>query len=277
MDMEFKEFLKKYSSISNKFIDDFFSLYTSESTSQSLVIDIDVVRKWLSVRKDSLTETLRDSYIKDVDYTVQKTEPSFGRPRNHVMLTPDCFKMLCMQSKSKKSVLVRQYFIQVEKTLDMYRNRIMEDLRKTIQVLQNERKPKVYPQRGVIYGLQADKSYPEMIKIGKAKYWKDRERDHNTSRVDGVEVLFIQETDDIDQVESCIKVALKKQQYKTRREIYEIDIDQLKEVFNQCNSLIQMTSSPYFSKLKSKSKSKSKTQKNEGGSSGKTFVLLKRI
>jgi hypothetical protein len=36
-----QEFLKKYSSISNKFIDDFFSLYTTDTNEGELIINFD--------------------------------------------------------------------------------------------------------------------------------------------------------------------------------------------------------------------------------------------
>jgi hypothetical protein len=36
-----QDFLKKYSSISNKFIDDFFSLYTIDTNDDDLIIDFE--------------------------------------------------------------------------------------------------------------------------------------------------------------------------------------------------------------------------------------------
>ena len=164
--------------------------------------------------------------------------------------------------------MVRQYFLKVEETLNAYKDSIVSDLTNKVEVLQNEQKPVVNNRRGVIYGLRADKTRQEMIKLGKAKHFMRRLTDHNTSRVDNVEVLFIRETDDIDQVESCIKVALKKEQYKRRREIYEIDVDQLKAVFNKCNKLILFTNSKDFRKKKS----------IDGGDSAQkqSYVMIKR-
>ena len=49
-----QNFLKKYSSISNTFIDDFFSLYTTETTDNDLIINFDNLVNWLKIRKDSL-------------------------------------------------------------------------------------------------------------------------------------------------------------------------------------------------------------------------------
>jgi hypothetical protein len=174
-----------------------------------------------------------------------------------------------MQSKSPNSAKVRQYFLQVEATLDTYKNHIVADLQNTVKVLQNEQKPKINPQRGVIYGLRADQTRQNMIKLGKARRFYDRLKQHNTSRVDDIEVLFVHETDDIDQVESCIKVALKKEQYKRRREIYEISVDQLKSIFNRCNKLIFFTNSKQF-------RSKKKVEGGEGTPLNH-FIMIKRL
>lgn len=57
-----QNFLKKYSSISNTFIDDFFSLYTNETTNDDLIINFDNLVKWLNIRKDSLK---RITYLKN--------------------------------------------------------------------------------------------------------------------------------------------------------------------------------------------------------------------
>jgi hypothetical protein len=67
-----QSFLKKYSSISNTFIDDFFSLYTNNTTDNDLVINFDNLVKWLHMRKDNLKKTLISSYIKNIDYKIKK-------------------------------------------------------------------------------------------------------------------------------------------------------------------------------------------------------------
>ncbi len=68
------------------------------------------------------------------------------------------------------------------------------------------------------------------------------------SHTDDIEVVLIYQTDDIDKVESCIKLALKDSQYRKRKEFYEINIDILKNVINLCGELSLMA------KKKSKTK-----------------------
>ena len=62
-------------------------------------------------KKSDIKETLRKSYMKDIDYIVMRTDPHKsktitkinGRPSIKVLLTVDCFKLLCMRSKTAKS------------------------------------------------------------------------------------------------------------------------------------------------------------------------------
>jgi len=44
-----QEYLKKFSSINNKFIDDFFSLYDENTDDTDFVVNIDAVSKWLNI------------------------------------------------------------------------------------------------------------------------------------------------------------------------------------------------------------------------------------
>ena len=59
-----QDFLKKYSSISNIFINDFFSLYTNETTDTGIIINFDKLVNWLNIRKDSLKNISRNIYKK---------------------------------------------------------------------------------------------------------------------------------------------------------------------------------------------------------------------
>ena len=50
----FRDYLKKFSSVSNKFIDDFFSLYNKDTTNDDFVINLDKVAKYLKTIKKVL-------------------------------------------------------------------------------------------------------------------------------------------------------------------------------------------------------------------------------
>lgn len=152
-------------------------------------------------------------------------------------MTNDCFKRLCMLSRTKKAEVVRTYFISLEKLIDKYKEHIIESMTQKIKQLENNQKPKVNPKSGVIYVFKTDKSIDDMYRIGKSKKFKNRLKSHNSSHHDDVELILIYETKDQDKVESCLKVMLKEKQYRKRKEIYQIDIDLLKQVLEKCDDL----------------------------------------
>lgn len=89
--LELKDFLKKYSNISNLFIDDFFLLYTIDTQNDDFIINFDNLVKWLNIRKDSLKRSLINNYIINIDYKITKiktTKP--GKPNEIIMITSEC-------------------------------------------------------------------------------------------------------------------------------------------------------------------------------------------
>ena len=61
----FIDFLKKYSTVPNQFIDDFFNLMDyKEFESNEKIIDLDKVVKWLDINKGMAKKTLIKSYRK---------------------------------------------------------------------------------------------------------------------------------------------------------------------------------------------------------------------
>ena len=110
--LSLQEYLKKYSSINNKFIDDFFGLYNVKTSNDDFVIDLEKLATWLKSQKKVLKTTLITSYQLNVDYKVKTLKPEGkGRPVEEVMITPNCFKRLCMMSRTEKAEEVRSYFI----------------------------------------------------------------------------------------------------------------------------------------------------------------------
>jgi hypothetical protein len=77
-----------------------------------------------------------------------------------------------------------------------------------------------------------------LYKIGKTINSKTRFSKHNSPLANDLEVLFQYETDNIDQVESCIKSLMKKAQYRKYKEIYRIDLDILKQTIKDCDAKI---------------------------------------
>lgn len=226
------EYLKKYSTISSKFIDDFFSLYDHKTLDTDFVINLDKLAVWLKAIKGSLKETLMKSYTKDVDYKVEKQiENKKGRPNEIIMLTPDCMKRLCMLSRTKNAEEVRTYFIELEKHIDKYKNIIFEKYeinQKPLPKSENE---------GVIYVLQTNLNLPGVYKIGKTTDFKKRMRTHQSSHDDNIKVKIVFKTDFIDEVEHCLKYYMREKKYRKYKEFYQVDTDIIKKMLKECDKM----------------------------------------
>ena len=237
--IKFPEYLKKYTTINNKFIDDFFNLYNEDTTDVDFVINLDKVNNWLNSFKRNLKKTLIESYQENIDYKITTNKPKGkGRPNEEILLTPNCFKRLCMMSKTPKAEQVRDYFLQIESHLDKYKSYIIDGLRNDVRKAIYELKPPLEISKGgVIYVFKTTENIENIYKIGKTQDFKNRLKIHQSSHPDKIDPIFVYETDYIDNVEKCLKDLLKDKAYRKRKEFYEIDIDLLKQLIKNCDCM----------------------------------------
>ena len=87
---------------------------------------------------------------------------------------------------------------------------------------------------GFIYILRAGKG---TWKVGKTTDVARRMRQHNTPLADNVELVFLFETDSVDEVEGCVKSWLSEETYRVGREIYKTTVDVIKQVINGCDGI----------------------------------------
>jgi len=238
-----ESFIKQFSKVPDNFISDFFIIAKEEYSDNEIIIDFEIVVKWLSVRKDSLKKILVDNFEENFDYTIEKKKKKQLNSRGAtiyelILITPNCFKELCMISQTEKAKEVRKYFIEMEKIIKRYFETIKEEMYKKIGLLQINQKPKLNIKGGVIYILKALNSDITLYKLGKTKNLKNRLNTYNTGNANDIEPLFILPVNDIDSVESCVKKACKTHQYRKYKEVYEIDIDVLKDVMLECNDFV---------------------------------------
>ena len=70
-------------------------------------------------------ETLKRSYNLNIDYNVKiqknNKQGSGGHTKKIILLTPYCFKRLCLLSKTKKAEEIRTYFLELEKLINNYK------------------------------------------------------------------------------------------------------------------------------------------------------------
>lgn len=60
---------------------------------------------------------------------------------------------------------------------------------------------------------------------------------HNSSQPDNIKVVHVYETDNIDQVEICLKGLLKGNQYRKRKDFYQVYIDMIQKLISSCDEL----------------------------------------
>lgn len=180
-------------------------------------------------------------YTENYDYSIT----TVSNREDIIMITPDCFKSLCMMSQTPKAKEVRQYFLSVEKLIRKYHIYIEEKLRDKIKLLETNQKPKCDNKSGIIYFFKAlNQIEPEdeeefLYKLGKTISKNNRFNTYNSGNANDIEPLFILECTDIDKVEKCIKNLLTDHQYRKYKEIYKIDKDALKTIIIKCDELVR--------------------------------------
>jgi hypothetical protein len=207
------------------------------------VVDLDRVAKWLNVKKFNLMKTIRASYKKNIDYTVEPLRQEKRYGGNHyikVMLTPDCFKRLCMQTRSPSGEMVRTYFIELESLVVRYNQQLLAAIEADdVQLKKNMRPRDPNDSAGYIYVVRASETMDSVFKIGRSKDLNRRLDEYQTGRADMLEVVFKLRTESLVEVEGCVRAWMKEHKYdgcrRRCKEVYKADIDLIKTVINQCD------------------------------------------
>jgi phage anti-repressor protein len=240
--MEFKDFLIKYTTISKNFIEDFHNIIKEDyfENYYDFLIDSEILRKWLQITTNKeFKETIKKSYKINVDYKLEKnkkTEGSGGHNREVIILTPEATKKICLMTKSKMGNDVRQYFIDLELAFYKYKNYIIDGMTKKINQLENNLKPKINSTKGIIYVFRAlNTENATLYKIGRTISSKQRFNSHNSPLANDLEIIMTYEADNIEQLESCVKIMMKKTQFRKYKEIYQVNLDIIKNVIKDCD------------------------------------------
>lgn len=271
--LSLKDFLKKYSTLSNDFIDDFYNIYDfNQYNNNDFIINIDIVAKWLGSLKGKIKETLVNTYNLNIDYKISKEKPNLKVSKSNkeiILLTPDCFKRLCLLSKTKKGEEVRTYFIELEKLINNYKNYIIEGLKSTVKILENNQKPIPKNIKGVVYILKSPKDIDGIYRFGKTQDFVNRLANYNSANSDKMQVLFIFETKNTQQIEDCVISQIKQFRYKKRKDFYQINIDIIKQLINSCDQLTLK-----FKHKINKSNKNNNTNNKTGGNSNNIFLYI---
>jgi len=239
--MDFETFINKYSFVNSKFVKDFYNIIKEDYIERynEFLIDSEILRKWLEItNRRTFNNTIKRSYKKNIDYTIKIIKKSIGSGGQNyevIILTPETSKKICLSTNSKIGGQVQQYFLDLEVALYKYKNYIIDGMNNKIKQLENNQKPKITVNRKIIYIFRALNTDLTLYKIGKTINSKTRFSKHNSPMANDLEVLFQYETDNIDQVELCIKAYMKKAQYRKYKEIYQVDLDIIKKTIKNCD------------------------------------------
>ncbi len=108
-----------------------------------------------------------------------------------------------------------------------------------ITKLEKGQKPKINPEKGVIYIFKTPNSTDNSLyKIGRTKDLSKRLQSHQSALAYNIDILFYYESDNIIPIEECVKVLMKPYQYKKYKEVYKINIDIVKSLVEKCDHLI---------------------------------------
>ena len=105
---------------STNFITEFYNIIKENYTEKynEFLIDSEILREILQINNRRIfNDTIKRSYIKDIDYRIEKVKKSSGSGGHNlevITLTPQSVKKICFSSKSKISKQVQQYFIDCE-------------------------------------------------------------------------------------------------------------------------------------------------------------------
>lgn len=239
-----KAYLKKYTLISPKFIDELYTMYDEESSNEDLVINLDSVERWLGTNKKHLHQLLKKRFKTDEDFVARKaTNPNktVARANNYteILITPSCFKRICLLSESKNGERMRDYMIQIEATLLHYRNHLVEGLKRRVRALENNQRPPharsdAKPEAGVIFVYRAGEEGEGLFRLASSSRRRPL-ASHNGSHADDVKLELMYETTDHRAVEACAKALLRGYEYRARgKAVYRAPLESIKGFLRSC-------------------------------------------
>ena len=123
-----KDFLKKYTAISNKFINNYYKFYeVCENNIYGISVN-DVVKYSNLNNRKKFIERLKEKYVVNEDFIIKriKQKSQKGIQEAFYYISFDCFEKICMSSKSKKANEVRDYFITLRKFIEYYKQHISD-------------------------------------------------------------------------------------------------------------------------------------------------------
>ena len=210
--MKITDFLKKYSLIENKFIDDFYSFYDEGMNEFDYSIDLEKIAFWLNVKKGHLKTLLESNFIENEDYVISMLKNNKGKGgvnKENIMLRYICAKELCMLSRCEKASIIRKFYIDLKKLIITYKDSIVRDLNNQLGINQtNKQLIEKVKNKGLIYVLKIDDTTdtstdkPIEVKIGYTYDLEQRMKQCNVGRINELPLVLVYLSDQIEDLET---------------------------------------------------------------------------
>jgi phage anti-repressor protein len=194
-------------------------------------------------RRERVIGRIIANYKINDDYIIKK-EPvknsKTGQSKNSYYLTLRVAKKIMLASKAKNGEQVRDYFIQVEGLLIRYLRHIIYSLNLKYDQILNGKKPIVNPKAGIMYIIEV-KNKPGFFKIGKTTDMRKRAASHNCALSEDLIIKHRFEVENVDAVDSCVKISLKPSKVRNDREIYNLNSALAIDIILKCEKFIKET------------------------------------
>ena len=124
--------LNKHSNLPHEFIEEYYNIAKEPYNDDDLVIDLRIASKWLNESKANLMHLLTNKIfeIKN-DYVINNFE--------EIIVTPLCFKVLCILLKTPRAQRIRLQLISLEALTRKYNQQVIKRLTKRLIILQKDK------------------------------------------------------------------------------------------------------------------------------------------
>ena len=243
--MGLDEFLVRYGGVTPEIAETFSKMYSPGTSQQDMVVDLSFYLELMpSINKSNVMKVLRASYVRGVDY-IERDMPTIskqwgGQGKKQIVMTPDCFKRLCMRSKAANAETVRTYFLRMETLTRRYFGAKASKSDSNVKILLgNQQKApstdELDDTQGFIYIFPVTGRIRNLFRVGSSINLNRRMREHGSSHGDSLvnSAVFVK-VYDVRTVEQAVNLFLKHRKYRGSKEVYIGNFDMIKDMVLQC-------------------------------------------
>ena len=213
-----------------------------DSEYKPFIMDFDFIAKWLDISKKDLKDTLKASYIENIDYKVlgidhnksKKSKKTGRRPTIKIYITTDCFKLLCMRSRTAKSEEIRKYYLELEKLVDEYKDYIIKTQEEKISNLEYELKPDKAKSNGYFYIYEVGEYYH----TGSTENLHLMFKNDNSLNSQTIRPIIRLKVNDPLKLNSCVNNLLNQYRTKNNKDFFKMDFITLISIIKDCGAIV---------------------------------------